>query len=428
LIEQALYFAIGFLAAALAAIAAAPLVSRRAMRLAVARARLRAPVTEKQAIADMDALRAQQAVEQARVERRLSLAEEVATGLRAALGRQSAEILRLGTKLVERDDELYDRRVEAEKLRSHGRDLEATIGATQIALHDAFLQRDRASAARNAAEARLAELEADASRDRARIAVLAARAEYLEGRMEEIAGATRAAQGRAATANAALETERARIAVLEGRVAGAAGENRNLTEQATKADAARRDLAARVAELEERLRLSERAREETLLTNGRQLAELADQATALAAAAGRVAELEARLRALADESHARENASSLRADTLGAARAAMEGSLRAARAERDALQRENESLRGRIAGRDDDRASDAELRESIGRLGREVVRLFSAQEPSDGNSSGEEGGAPGGRETESSHALADGEARVFGDGRRRRAGSRGPLQ
>jgi chromosome segregation ATPase len=395
LIEQALYFAIGFLSAALAAIAAAPLVSRRAMRLAMARARLRAPVTEKQAIADMDALRAQHAVEQARIERRLSLTEEVATGLRAALGRQSAELLRLGARLAERDDELHDMRAEAEKLISHSRDLEAAVGATQIALHDAFLQRDRASAARDAAEARLPELEADASRDRARIAVLAARAEFLEGRMKEMAkemAATRAAQG--ATASAPLETERARVAVLE-----------------------------------ERLRLSERSREETLLANGRQLAELADQAAALAAATGRLAGLEARLKALAEESHARENASSLRAETLDAARAAMEESLRAARAERDALQRENESLRGRIAGRDDDRASDAELRELIGRLGREVVRLFSAQEPSGESSSGERGGLPGGRGAEPSLASADGEARrVFGAGRRRRTGSRGPQQ
>ena len=49
LIEQALFFAIGFLAALLAAVVALPVVAARAMRLAEARARLRAPATEKQA-------------------------------------------------------------------------------------------------------------------------------------------------------------------------------------------------------------------------------------------------------------------------------------------------------------------------------------------------------------------------------------------
>jgi chromosome segregation ATPase len=423
LIEQALYFAIGFLAAALAAVAAAPLVSRRAMRLAMARARLRAPVTEKQAIADMDALRGQHAVEQARVERRLTLAEEISTGLRTAVGRQSSEILRLRANLADREGELWDQRAESEKLASHGRDLEATVGATLTALDDAFVQRDRASAAQEAAEARLAELEADASRDRARVAVLAARAQYLEGRLEEHAEAMKAARGVAATTKTALEAERARSGALDGRLANTADANRNLAEQLSRAQAARHDLAVRIVELEERLLGSERTREETLLENGRQLAALDDRSAALAAATARAAEFEARLGALAAESYARENASSLRLETLGAAQAAMEGFLRTVQAERETLQRENESLRKRLAELRGSSGPDVELRESISRLGREVVRLFSAPKGAEeSNASAPEDRKPSAVLEAAAPTLSgDGEARTYDDGVRPRA-------
>ncbi len=171
LIEHALFFAIGFLAATLAAVAAAPLVSRRAMRLAVARARLRAPVTQKQAIADADALRARHAVEQARLERNLTLAEEVSAGLRVAVGRRAAEIIRLTSEIEDLKSELYDQSAKAETLARQQRDHRATIDASQLFLEDAFIQRDRASAARIAAEAHAADLDAEASRLRARIAV-----------------------------------------------------------------------------------------------------------------------------------------------------------------------------------------------------------------------------------------------------------------
>ena len=60
----------------------------------------------------------------------------------------------------------------------------------------------------------------------------------------------------------------------------------------------------------------------------------------------------------------------------------MEGSLRAARAERESLQRENDALREKIAAlvrSAINGGDDAALRESIERLGREVARLFAAQ-------------------------------------------------
>ncbi len=425
MIEQALFFAIGFLAAALAAVAAAPLLSRRAMRLAAARARLRAPATERQAIAEADALRAQHAVERARLERRLAFAEETSVGLRVAVGRQSAEIIRLTSDVVDLADQLYDQRAKVETLASRERDLRATVGAAQIALNDTLGQRDRAFAARDAAEARAAELNAEASRVRARTAVVAARAEYLEGRVEDLTQIAKAARDRGDRMAADLEVERGRAASLEARLDATTAVSQGQSERLSRANSDHRRLVARIAELEERLRLSERAREETLLENGRQLAALADLEAAMAVASEKAAGLEARLAALAAEASERDNASSLRTETLPA-QAAMEGSLRTARAEREALQRENDALRNRIAHFGDASravATDAELRNSIERLGREVSRLFAEKKSSGGKeSSGGEGKTSGGRAGVAALASADGGASNPVDSPRRRAG------
>ena len=422
LIEQALFLAIGFLAATLAAVAAAPLVSRRAMRLAVARSRLRAPVTQKQAIADADALRARHAVERARIERNLTLAEEVSAGLRVAVGRQAAEIIRLKSDIDYLKGELYDQCEKAEIFARQKRDLLATIDASQIFLEDAFIQRDRASAARIAAEARAADLGAESSRLRARVAVSTARAEYLEGRIEDLMAESQAARAEVQQTGAALAAQRNNAAALEQRVAAVTSENRSLAGQLSKAAAEHSSLAEGEAELEQRLRLSEKVREETLLENGRRLAELGDREAALALATAKGAGLESRLAALASEHHARENALSLRAETLASAHAAMEDSLRTAREEREALNRENESLRSRLAAVGDP-AADSQLRQSIGRLGLEVARLFSAQKASDGKDIRvADREPPGVREVEHALFSAEGRTRRLGEGRVRRAG------
>ncbi len=380
LIEHALYFAIGFLTAALAACAAAPLMARRAMRLALGRARLSATVTEKQANAHADALRAEHAVAEVRAGRKLQLSEERAQALRVEAGRQTVEIARLKGDVDDLTDRLHRQTGESEAHATRSRDVEATLGASVIALHAVYAQRDHASGARDAAETRAGELEAEASRDRARIAVVSARAEYLEGRLDDLTRAANGAREQARDLGAKLEAERLRAAALEDRLKGAGEENRNLADQASRSAAERRDLASRLASLEERVRLSERAREELLLESGRRLAELADHEAALSARAASVAGLESRLAALTSETHVEKNAAALRVDTLGAAHAAMEGSLKAARSDREALQRENDNLRGRLthleeASRDD----QAGLREAISRLGHDVVRTLGAR-------------------------------------------------
>jgi hypothetical protein len=147
-------------------------------------------------------------------------------------------------------------------------------------------------------------------------------------------------------------------------------------------DAGREEGRQRIRELESRLTVSEKVREETLLENGRQLAALAERETALKAALAKIAALEADWAAISASARANDNAASLRAQTLVTAHAAMEGSLGAARSDSEALSRENDALRAKLAALTAAAlpgADDAALRESIKRLGREVNRLFAAE-------------------------------------------------
>ena len=385
-IEQALYFAIGFLVASLAAIAGLPVVSRRAMRLAQRRARLQAPTTETQAIADRDALRAQYAVDHARLERRLGLAEDAAIHLRAEVGRHSVKVIALEADLKEKRSVSSEQREEIDRLAAECRELDAALGASQIALNDVFSQRDRALAAEAAALARKNALEAEASRDRARIAILVARTESLEGRNGDLIRSAKAAADKAEAARTALAVESARASNLERRLREASAQNEKMSGTFSNIEASQEDSRNQIKDLESRLAASERVREETLLENGRQLAVIADREAALKNAQARADELEASHATVAAPARAKRIAAAQREQSPSTARATMKGSLRAARVNGDALTRENEALRGKIAALTAAAASaeDAALRGTIKRLGREVNQLFSAQEAARG--------------------------------------------
>jgi hypothetical protein len=385
-IEPALYFAIGFLVASLAAVVLTPVASRRARRLAEARARLQAPLSERQAVAERDALRAEHAVAEARLERRMTLAEEAAIALKAELGRKSVKVIALEADAAEQSRVDFDRRARIETLESQCRDLEVAMGASQIAIHDLVAQRDKADAAEAAAAAGLIELEAEASRSRARAAIMAARAESLEGRYDHhslsaIAAAERAEAVRGELARALSEqSERARR--LEERLREALALNQSPREGVSRGDGALEETQRRLEDLESRLAFSERVHEETLLENGRQLAALADRDAAVKASQARAVELEARLDQAGVDASANENAAGLRAQTLITAHSATEGSLGAGHADHEALSQENDALRAKIAALSAsalNAADDAALRESIDRLGREVTRLFTAR-------------------------------------------------
>jgi chromosome segregation ATPase len=375
LIEQALFFAIGFLVALFAAVVATPVFSRRAMWLAEKRARIQAPMTEKHAAADRDSLLAMHAVERARLEHRLAVAEDDAMRLRAAVGRQSVQILVLEADAAQRERVIFDMRSEVDKGVAERHNLEVAVAAGQITLHDAFAQRDRARTNEANAKVRLGELEAEASRERARIAILAARAENLE----ELMRAAEATKEKTAKSAVELTNSLGRgtspVGELEERLRRATSEQQNFRESLERAQVGQEEGRRRLAEVESRLQGSERIREEMLIENGRQLAALAERDAALRTAQAKVIELEARLAAISEQARANESALSLQAEK------AMRGSVRVSRANLEALRRENETLRARVlvlAGARD-AADDAALRTSIEHLGREVSRLFAGQ-------------------------------------------------
>ena len=228
MIEQAIFAAVGFLTATLLALAAAPALARRARRLSEARARLLAPLSEAQAIADRDALRAQHAIEIVRLERRLRVAEEAAAARKVEVGRQFARIIALQEAKTTGVGDLEAARFEANALRGE-------LGTAQSVLAELDVQRRRV-------EARLDDSETLAEERRGEIAGLATRLAALEIRLVD---AERAAE------RAAAEHDR---------------------------------VTAALADAEARLARSEAAREEAVLENRRQLERVAERAAAAASA------------------------------------------------------------------------------------------------------------------------------------------------
>jgi len=423
-IEQALFFAIGFLVALFAGVVATPVFSRRAMRLAATRARIQAPMTEKHAAADRDSLLAVHAVELVRLEHRLAVAEDDAMRLRAAIGRQSVQLIILQADAAERERVIFDMRSEIDKGAVQRHNLEIAVAAGQIALQDAFAQRDRARSIEATAKVRLGELEAEASRERARIAILAARAENLEDLLRSADAAKEKAAKSVAELTNSLARKRSPVKELEERLRRATSEQQDLRERLEQAGVGQEEGRRRLAELESRLQRSERMREEMLIENGRQLAALANREAALRTAQARAVELEARA-AISEEARARESAASARAQRANAAQAATKGSGRGSRANLEALRRENETLRARIlvlAGARDAGADGAALRTAIEHLGREVNRLFAGQK-----SIAQDGDGPRERmlssqqDATASVGSASAEARGLADAARRRA-------
>ena len=378
MVESAIFFLIGFLTAAFFALLAAPAISRRARRLAEARARLQSPLSETQARAERDALRGRHAVELVRVEARLKAAEDDRANHRAELGRQAGRIVALEDLAAERAAEIARQREELTALQRDSRDLSGQLGAQEIALRDFMFQRDDADRAVVDARSTISELETRADENRAVIASLEAQAASLR---VEISDLRRAA--------VAAESERGRLSAAISERIGAANRLKEELESAAAltvrlllesdgraAEAAR--LRARLEEVEPRLARSEAAREDLAREHGRQAALLDERDADLDQAEAAHRELAARMAALAEASGVKHDAMATQNQALTTSQAAMEGALRAARSDRAELQREVDRLRARLA----ESASAAQtvakgdqaLRQSIARLGREIAR------------------------------------------------------
>lgn len=127
LVLPLMYAGIGFLAAALIALAVSPAVYNRAERLTIRRLKRNVPKDEQQWRAREDRLRARHATETQELERRLDRLREKAASRGADLGRRSAEANHLKLALAEKDAALA---------RLHDDEAERTIAALQAEIAD----------------------------------------------------------------------------------------------------------------------------------------------------------------------------------------------------------------------------------------------------------------------------------------------------
>jgi chromosome segregation ATPase len=346
LIEQALYFATGFLVALFAAVVATPVFSRRALRLARARAGIKAPTMEKYVAGSTDALLAKHAVETVRLEHKFATAEDDSMRLRAILGRQSTQIAILHADVEDRERAIFNIRSELDEGIARHRNLEAAMAASEIILYDAFAQRDHALNNGDAGRFRVAELETEVSRDRARIAILVAQAENLRELLKYAEANKERAEKSVLELEKLLAGQKGRVGELEERLAGIADEKQKLMERVERAEIGLEDGRRRLAELESLLQRSEQIREEILIENGRQLAKIADRDPVSIARRVNPVDLEAGLAAVGQE--------------VGVAESA--------------------------------KPNDAALRASIKHLGREVSRLRAGQTYTHQDGDGPRGG------------------------------------
>lgn len=398
MIEYAMFFGIGFLLALFAAVVATPIFSRRAMRLALARVRMQTPTSDKLAAAEADSLLAVHAVELVRLEQRLDGAQNDAMDLRVKVGRQSVQISALKSDVAEREGVIFEMRSELDKRAADCRNLESAMAASQIALQDAFAQRDRAKS--DVSAGRLVELEAEASRDRARIAILVAQVENLGELLRYAEAAKENAAKSVAELTGSLAGERSRNAEIEKQLRMATSERQASTKSLERAEARLEEGRRRLAELESLMQQSERTREQLLVESGRQLAVVADRDSALRAAQAKADELEARLAVAGEEARPSESSDALRPHKSAPGEVASTAPLHAARANAESLIRENEILRAKISALvgAHDQVDDAALRTSIEHLGHEVSRLYAGQKQIDQNTGAPRERMPSGRQ------------------------------
>jgi chromosome segregation ATPase len=174
-----------------------PAFARRALRLSAARARMLAPLSLKEVVAERDLLRAEHAVAQHRLERHIEALRDEVARRRADLGRQAAMLVTLESETAERDAQIMARRRDILSL-------EGDLGASQAALNDFGARLDRAASVISALKERRLALETLADEQRTVIAGLETRVSGLEMELGDSAQSAK-------TKSISTEAERARL-------------------------------------------------------------------------------------------------------------------------------------------------------------------------------------------------------------------------
>ncbi len=276
-----MFFLVGFLVAGLIALLFLPVLARRATRLSEARARLTAPLSHQQAIAERDQLRAEHAVDRRRLEQRMAALQDSVAVHRADLGRRATKIVQLEDASAERLAEITAQRSEVAQKNQEIQSLEAELSAASLELGDFGGQIERARAEIAELRTRQIELETLADKNRTIIAGLETRASGLEiGRddsrrdSQAVSRTARLEQTRLAQALAASQEE---TASLKASVDDAMAKGAVLVAEIEKNSRQWHEARIRLTETEALLARSERTREDTLVENGRLLATIAER-------------------------------------------------------------------------------------------------------------------------------------------------------
>jgi len=199
-IEQAMVFALGFLAAGLIALAAAPAFWRRAIRLSTRRLEMQLPLSPEEILAGHDLLRAEFAVERRRLEQKAEALNFVHAADMAELGRRAATIATRDTDLRALSQQDSECRAELAALQRAVAETSAELAATakegydtsgliarkdaQINLLSASVEEAKSLAAKQ--RDALAALEANMARQSQALAVQTGKVERLEGELSTL--------------------------------------------------------------------------------------------------------------------------------------------------------------------------------------------------------------------------------------------------
>lgn len=238
MIEQAMYFMLGFLVAALLALMFLPAFWRRAMRLSMRRLQMLAPMSMEEVVAERDLLRAEFAVRERRLEQEMESLQTARANDMAMAGRYAANVAEAREWLKKAETVHRDMQARIDEALKTVAERTELLRSTEMALHEMTENAERGVARLRMLEHDKHELGREKEVVHSRVAAHEARigAMHEENiRLEQEIDKLRAAYERSAMA-----AERA--TTLEEELTRQKSDNANLTRQLTRLEAERRDL------------------------------------------------------------------------------------------------------------------------------------------------------------------------------------------
>jgi len=367
MVEPIMYFAIGFLLAALLGLLFVSLVHNRAVRLTMRRVEASTPISVAEIRADKDQLRAEFAMSTRRLEMSVEQMKAKTTNQLAELGKKTEAISQLKKELSEKTGTIFELESREKNLRDQLRATEEEFGHKSSSLREAerTLADKEADLVKLSAE--LGERSLSADSQRVELAALRTQIEAMKVTVADYERAVRATEERLARERSEAEAAAEELNEARGKVTGLAARTDDLERQLLVQTAETEGLGRRVHDLEGRL--------------AHQARMLADREAEVARTRG---ELDAAQKL---ESDLREQLSNAGARSSGAIErlrseiAQLEAQLAASVEERSKLQSEIVVMR-----RDAEtswaaeRVENALLRERINDVAAEVARLTAALE------------------------------------------------